>query len=90
MTPGGWERTTGMRLRFVYPPRGPSLLVADDARINTRGLAVASRGRRRRDGMLTGAATVVTSSWYRRYGCRNGSTWTAMPPPRPQRCAGGP
>ena len=37
----------------------PSLLVADDARVNARGLATAKRGRRRRDGMLTGAATVV-------------------------------
>ena len=34
-----------MRLRFVYRPRGPSLLVADRARINTRGQAVASRSK---------------------------------------------
>jgi hypothetical protein len=59
ITPGGWERRTGLRLRFVFRRGRPSLLVADDARVNARGLAAAKRGRRRRDGMLTGAATVV-------------------------------
>lgn len=58
ITPGGWERRTGRRLRFVYRRRGPSLLVADDARIDTRGIAQARGGRRRADGILTGAATV--------------------------------
>ena len=58
ITPGGWERRTGQRLRFVYRRRGPSLLVADDARLNRAGLARAKRGRRRRDGILTGAQTV--------------------------------
>jgi hypothetical protein len=48
-----------MRLRFVLRRGRPSLLVADDARVNARGLAAAKRGRRRRDGMLTGAETVV-------------------------------
>ena len=43
ITPGGWERRTGMQLRFVYRKRGPSLLVADTARLNTRGLAAANR-----------------------------------------------
>jgi hypothetical protein len=59
ITPLGWERRTGMRLRFVFRRGRPSLLVADDARVNARGLAAAKRGRRRQDGMLTGAATVV-------------------------------
>jgi len=45
ITPVGWERKTGLRLRFVYRRTGPSLLVADGARINTRGLAAASRSR---------------------------------------------
>lgn len=58
ITPSGWERRTGMRLRFVYRRRGPSLLVADDARLNGAGLARAKRGRRRRDGILTGALSV--------------------------------
>ena len=45
MTPRGWERRRGLRLRFVYRRRGPSLLVADKARINKRGQAVASRSK---------------------------------------------
>lgn len=45
ITPGEWERRRGLRLRFVYRRRGPSLLVADEARINTRGQAVASRAK---------------------------------------------
>ena len=45
MTPGEWERRRGLRLRFVYRRRGPSLLVADKARINKRGQAVASRSK---------------------------------------------
>jgi hypothetical protein len=44
ITPGEWERRTGLRLRFVYRRSGPSLLVAE-GRLNTRGLAVASRSR---------------------------------------------
>lgn len=52
ITPGGWERRTGMRLRFVYRKRGPSLLVADTARLNTRGLAAANRRK-------TGHSTVI-------------------------------
>ena len=48
ITPGEWERRRGLRLRFVYRRRGPSLLVADRARINTRGRAVASRSKTRR------------------------------------------
>lgn len=58
ITPGRWEQRTGKRLRFVYRRNGPSLLVADDARLNSRGLAAAKGGRRRRDGILTGAQTV--------------------------------
>uniref|UniRef100_UPI004047BDA4 DUF6441 family protein n=1 Tax=Yoonia sp. TaxID=2212373 RepID=UPI004047BDA4 len=45
ITPGEWERRRGRRLRFVYRRRGPSLLVADRARINKRGQAVASRAK---------------------------------------------
>jgi hypothetical protein len=44
ITPGEWERRRGMRLRFVYRRRGPSLLVAD-GRLNNRGLGVASRSK---------------------------------------------
>jgi hypothetical protein len=44
ITPEEWERRRGLRLRFVYRRRGPSLLVAD-GRLNSRGLGVASRSK---------------------------------------------
>ena len=44
ITPAEWEQRRGMRLRFVYRRRGPSLLVAD-GRLNSRGLGVASRAK---------------------------------------------
>ena len=44
LTPYEWENRRGLRLRFVYRRRGPSLLVAD-GRLNTRGLGVASRSK---------------------------------------------
>jgi hypothetical protein len=52
ITPGKWERRTGLRLRFIYRRRGPSLLVAE-GRLNTKGRAVASRSKTGR-----GVATV--------------------------------
>ena len=51
ISPGEWERRTGLRLRFVYRPRGPSLLVAE-GRLNKSGRAVASRSKTGR-GMTT-------------------------------------
>ncbi len=45
VTPGAWEQKTGLRLRFVYRRSGPSLLVADSVRLNTRGLAAVSRSK---------------------------------------------
>lgn len=59
ITPGDWEQRNGRRLRFVYRRGRASLLVADDARINNKGIAKGKGGRRRRDGILTGAQTVV-------------------------------
>jgi hypothetical protein len=44
ITPGEWERRSGLRLRFVYRRSGPSLLVAE-GRLNARGRAVASRSK---------------------------------------------
>ena len=44
ITPGEWERRTGLRLRFVYRRAGPSLMVAE-GRLNTKGRAVASRSK---------------------------------------------
>jgi hypothetical protein len=59
ITPGGFEQRTGLRLRFVYRRTGPSLLVADGARINARGRAVMSRAKVRADGIQRGAVTAV-------------------------------
>lgn len=44
ITPFEWERRRGLRLRFVYRRRGPSLLVAE-GRLNTKGQAVVSRSK---------------------------------------------
>jgi len=62
ITPGGWERRTGMRLRFVYRRGRPSLLVADNARLSKSGLARPNIGRTRGGAIYTrlaGRATVV-------------------------------
>ena len=45
ITPGMWEQKTGLRLRFVYRSRGPSLLVADAVRLNTRGQVAISKSK---------------------------------------------
>ena len=45
LTPGEWEQRRGMRLVFIYRRNGPSFLVAEKARINPRGTAVASRSK---------------------------------------------
>jgi len=45
LTPLEWERRRGLKLRFIYRRNGPSLLVAEKARINARGTAVASRSK---------------------------------------------
>ena len=49
-----------MRLRFVYRPAAPSLLVADNARLSKRGRAAANIGRRQGDVFtrLSGRTTV--------------------------------
>lgn len=44
ITPSEWERRTGLRLRFIFRRRGPSLLIAE-GRINTKGRAVASKAK---------------------------------------------
>jgi hypothetical protein len=62
ITPGGWERRTGMRLRFVYRRGRPSLLVADNARLSKSGLARPNIGRTRGGAVYTrlaGRSTVV-------------------------------
>ncbi len=45
ITPALWEKRTGLRLRFVYRKRGPSLLVADAVRLNTKGQAAVSKSK---------------------------------------------
>jgi hypothetical protein len=62
ITPGGWERRTGMRLRFIYRRGQPSLLVADNARLSKKGLARPNIGRTRAGAQFTrmkGRSTVV-------------------------------
>lgn len=44
ITPGEWERRTGLRLRFIYRRTGPSLLIAE-ARLSRKGRAVRSRSK---------------------------------------------
>ncbi len=44
ITPGEWERRTGLRLRYVFRRRGPSLLVAE-GRLSSKGRAVASKSK---------------------------------------------
>ncbi|MGD9509238.1 MAG: DUF6441 family protein [Geminicoccaceae bacterium] len=60
ITPGSWERRTGLRLRFVYRSRAPSLLVADNVRLTGRGRAARNEGRRGEAGFtpLAGRTTV--------------------------------
>jgi hypothetical protein len=62
ITPGGWDRRTSMRLRFVYRRGQPSLLVADDARLAKSGLAC-SRVRKSKAGgsyvPVAGRQTIV-------------------------------
>jgi hypothetical protein len=62
ITPGGFERRTGMRLRFVYRRGRPSLLVVDNARLSKSGLARPNIGRTRSGATFTrlsGRSTVV-------------------------------
>lgn len=62
ITPGGWERRTGMRLRFIFRRGQPSLLVADNARLSKKGLARPNVGRTRAGAQFTrlkGRSTVV-------------------------------
>lgn len=50
ITPAGWERRTGLALRFVYRRGAPSLLVADNVRLTSRGRV--ARNERRRQGVV--------------------------------------
>lgn len=59
LTPLEFERRVGRGLRYVYRRGRASLLVLDDARLTKRARTARRKGgRRRRDGILTGAQTV--------------------------------
>ena len=58
VTPATWQQQHGIKLRLVPRRNGPHLLVADDARLNSTGRARRKGGRRRKDGILSGAQTV--------------------------------
>lgn len=45
ITPEAWERANGQKLRFVQRRGRPSLLVADNARLNKRGTAAGRKGK---------------------------------------------
>ncbi len=51
ISPGEWEKRTGLKLQFIFRRRGPSLLVAE-GRLNTKGRTVASRSKTGR-GLVT-------------------------------------
>lgn len=59
MTPEEWQRRHGIKLRFVHTRKNQFLLVADEVRTNSKGQARRKGGKRRQDGILTGAQTVV-------------------------------
>jgi hypothetical protein len=62
ITPGAWERRTGIRLRLIYR-RGKrtSFLVADNARINAKGVAAPNYGTSKRGGRYARLQGRVTS-----------------------------
>lgn len=62
LTPGSWERRTGIKLRFVFRPgKRVSFLVADGVKVNAAGIA---KGRRKRNGEVSArkARTDVTTT----------------------------
>lgn len=63
LTPGEWERRTGQKLRFVYRPGKPSLLVAEGALNQRTGTYRELTDRRKagdkRRGVQRGLATII-------------------------------
>ena len=64
-TPAEWQFRTGRLLRFVPTGPGRALLVADDMRMNTRGIAARSRRKVRADGIKTGQVSVPIFALFR-------------------------
>ena len=59
ITPQQWKARTGRELRLVVNRHHDvAFLVADDLMVNKRGVAKPKGGRRRRDGILSGAQTI--------------------------------
>lgn len=58
LTPEEWERRTGQKLRFVYRPNAPSLLVLDDAVLSGKR-QIGRKNSARRIAAGRGSATVV-------------------------------
>ncbi len=56
--PATWQFSHGRKLRFVPISPTKALLVLEDARVSKAGLARRKGGKRRRDGILTGAQSV--------------------------------
>lgn len=80
ITPGGWERRTGMRLRFVYRRGRPSLLVAENVRLTGKGVAAPNR---RRTGQASAVIFVLVPqvSLRKRFDIgRAGTVWAARVP----------
>lgn len=59
VTPGGWERLTGLRLYYVYVNSKISYLITHSARLNSKGLAKANRARARGGGLKQPNQSVV-------------------------------
>lgn len=58
LTPREWERRTGQKLRFVFRRGKTSMLVADDVRVSSRGVARVRRGKKMGPYAGKGASTV--------------------------------
>lgn len=80
ITPGGWERRTGLRLRFVYRRGRPSLLVAENVRLTGKGVAAPNR---RRTGQASAVIFVLVPQVTLRKRldiARSANTWAARVP----------
>ncbi|OJU22703.1 MAG: hypothetical protein BGN95_03810 [Sphingomonas sp. 66-10] len=58
LTPGEWERRTGIRLRFVYRPGRASLLVADNSVLGSKGVARGNTARRIAAGRMSATVPI--------------------------------
>lgn len=80
ITPGGWERRTGLRLRFVYRRGRPSLLVAENVRLTSKGVAAPNRKRTDQASAVIFLLVPQVSLRKRLDIGRTGETWAARVP----------